>query len=127
MPARAPRETSVESCDNTDFLYAAEALEREADTVHAHVIDDADVPSMLRDIARRFRAIASASATGKPGGPRGWPQIEVIVRGTSEPVSYEKCAALRGPERYQPVCTLPAGHTSAHRWGRMPMPKGDPK
>ena len=103
--------------DNTILYDAADALDREADVLHAVAIDDADVVGCIREAAQQLREVARLAETGTPHGKHGWPAIRVVVQGVAEE-SEKRCQALRGPEAYQPVCTLPGGHGGPHRWGR---------
>lgn len=104
--------------DNTTLYDAADALDREADVVLAHAIDDGEVVSILREAAEQLRAAAKAAESGPLRvGTWGWPGVNVVVQGVAED-SELRCQVLRGPEPYQPVCTLPAQHDGPHRWGR---------
>jgi hypothetical protein len=103
--------------DNTILYDAADALDREADVLHAIAIDDADVVGCIREAAQQLREVARCAEKGTPHGELGWPAIRIVVQGVAE-ASEKRCQALRGPEAYQPVCTLPAGHDGPHRWGR---------
>jgi hypothetical protein len=73
--------------DNSVLYAAAEAIEREAAVLAAHLIDgeaDEAVSSAL-EMAQRLRRVAVRAERGRPYGSMGWPAIPVIVQGVVEP------------------------------------------
>lgn len=73
--------------DNTTLLEAARALDREADVLEDHNIEDLDAAPTLRDAAERLRAVANAANRGAPrqAAPGfSWPAITVVVQGVAD-------------------------------------------
>lgn len=75
--------------DDTIFLDAADALERELGVLERDLDDEDPELDCLRETIDQLRAVAAAAAAGAPGEPRGaagctWPTVTIAVQAVSD-------------------------------------------